>query len=240
MADEKLQAPDKELNLDSDDNTPFEELGIDIDQINQEVSQISPQKVELDTTGLDLDFEEEIEPAAEAPEPELEPEKEEEPKQPKAGRPGWFWPVVMGGSGVLLALLVVVVGYFTWWAPEDEKPPVPGAEEKKQVQIVKELPQGVPLLGLDEFSVPLNSAEKTVLRISIHLALNSESAKTLLEGQKTKVRDTIYKALLELAQGDLKTEEQRLALREELITRLNRTFTGSPVQEIYFTEFFIL
>ncbi len=229
--------PDNGLNLDSEDNTPFEELGIDIDQINQEVSQISPQKVELDTTGLDLDFEDEVDPAAEAMELEAAPEKPEQPEDP-AGRPGWFWPVVMGGSGVVLALLVVVIGYFTWWAPEEKALPV--VEEKKEVKIVQELPVGVPLLGLAEFSVPLNSAQKTMLRISIHLALSSESAKASLLSQNIKVRDTIYKALLELAQGDLKTEEQRMSLREELIGRLNRTFRGSPVQEIYFTEFFIL
>ncbi len=240
MADEQnteTEAQEVNLNLEGDDNAPFEELGIDIDQINREVSQISPQKVELDTTGLDLEIDEASEPEAEADQPEEEPEEDEEPEA-ESGRPGWFWPVIMGGSGVVIALLVVVIGYFTWWAPKPEV--AVEVEEKTVVQSVEELPVGVPLLALPEFSIPLKTEAKTLLRISIHLALNSESAKALLLGQSTKVRDAIYGSLLKLAQGELKTTEQRLALREELLSSLNRTFPGSPVKEIYFTQFFIL
>ena len=224
-----------DLNLDGDDNAAFEELGIDIDQINKEVSQISPQKVELDTTGLDLDFEDEVEPAADAA--ELEEEPGEEDPVPETGRPPWFWALVLGGSGVVAALVVAVVGYFTWWAP---KPEVQEVQEKKAVTVVQELPAGVPLLALEEFSVPLKTGKQTLLRISLHLALTSEAAKANLLGQAVKVRDTVYGTLLERSQDELKTAEQRLALRQALVSGLNRIFQGRPVREVYFTQFLIL
>lgn len=244
MAEEETkeaQGPGQEFNLDGDDNTPFEELGIDLDEINKEVSQISPQKVELDTSGLDLDFEDEPEPAADIQEmdeelPEAGDVLEEEPA--KKGRPGWFLPVVGGGGLVFVAALLAVV-YFLFLTPKKEAPaPAPVKEEK--VAVVQELPVGVPLLAMPDFSIPLQAKDKTLLRISIHLALKSESAKAYLLSQNVKVRNTIYQTLLESAQGELKTVEQRLALREDLMARLNRAFSGNPVQEIYFTQFLIL
>ena len=244
MADQELkdtEAPEEELNLDGDDNAPFEELGIDLDEINREVSQISPQKVELDTSGLDLDFEGEPEPAADAQELEEEPlesQEFEEEKPAKTGRPGWFMPVVLGGSGVVVAV-ILAFAYFFWMTPKKEEV-VEAPVEKKQAVVVQELPVGVPLMAVPGFSVPLTAKDKTLLQVSIHLALKSEAAKAALLGQNVKVRNIIYQTLLDSAQGELKTVEQRLALRENLISRLNRTFAGSPVQEIYFTQFLVL
>ena len=245
MADQEIKdtgAPEEELNLDGDDNTPFEELGIDLDEINREVSQISPQKVELDTSGLDLDFEGEPEPAADAQELEeepLEPQELEEEKPAKTGRPGWFMPVVLGGSGVVLAV-ILAFAYFFWMSPEKEEVAAEAPVEQKQAVVVQELPVGVPLMAVPDFSVPLTAKDKTLLQVSIHLALKSEAAKAALLGQSVMVRNIIYQTLLDSAQGELKTVEQRLALRENLISRLNRTFAGSPVQEIYFTQFLVL
>jgi len=229
------------LELDDEDRSAFQELGIDLDQVNQETARLSPQKVELDTAGLDLDEFEEPEPEPE-PEPIPEPspveEKPEEP-EPKPGRPAWFLPLVLGGSAAVLIAVLLVAGYLTWWSKDEAK-----VAETVKVKVGKVEEEGppldVPAVALPGFTVPLKRPGETILKVSIHLTLHSEEAKTNLEGQKTKLRDLVYQVLLSQAGEELKTKDQRQMLRREVLDQLNRNLIGGPIKEVYFTDFLIL
>ncbi|MBW1712532.1 MAG: flagellar basal body-associated FliL family protein [Deltaproteobacteria bacterium] len=211
-------------------------LPAEADQVADEARKLSTRKVELDTAGLDLEDLKEVESEPELEmdiSKEVEEEFGQEPAPPK--KPGWFWPVVLGGCGLVVSVLVGLIGYYTWWAPK----PQPVKEQPKVTGSIS-LPEGPPLVKMPDFIIPLNKPGQAMLQISISLALSSEASKSQLTGQRIKVRNLIYQVLLKEALGELKTTEQKLALRESILSALNRKLEGGPVKEVYFSKFLIL
>ncbi|MCG8376990.1 MAG: flagellar basal body-associated FliL family protein [Chlorobiales bacterium] len=139
---------------------------------------------------------------------------------------------------VVLAVLLTAA-YLSWWSKDESGKP---KTSKSKVAVVEEEgpPVDVPAVGLKGFTVPLKGQKKTILKVSIHLTLHSESVKLSLEEQKTRLRDLIYEALLSQAGKELKTRDQRQMLRQEVLDRLNRNLAGGPVKKVYFTDFLIL
>jgi|GEM_PF-5139564 len=205
-------------------------------------------KVDLDTAGLDLDFGEE--PAPEAPtqpKPAVEavvsaPEEEaplaEPEPEPEPGRPRWFWPVVLGGGGgLLVGLLLVLTSFLGWWTAE--KPPQ--TQETAAAVSAEEFKPGDPLSAdLEPFMVPLADPGKTMLVVRVNLAMNSQGGLSLLNRQKTRVRDVVYQVLLEKGQDILNKEESPQALRRAILAALNQKLEGEPVRQVYFLDFMIL
>jgi flagellar basal body-associated protein FliL len=221
-----------DLELDDEERAAFEELGIDLDQVTNEVGKLAPQKVELDTAGLDLEGLEEPPPPPVQKEPEVAIEAEPAEEEPaKSARPGWFWPVVLGGTGLVAAAVFLLVGYLTWWA----KPPA--VAEKKPPETAEVV---LLTVALPDFTVPLKVQGRSLLRLSLELSLTSEAAKKQVLSQRTKVRDTIYQVLLKEGQSEMKTNEEKMALREAIQGALNQRLEGRPVKEVLFTDFLVL
>ena len=252
MADEKTNGdlPDLDSLLDQtdgDDALP-EGFGDEDDPLGGQ--QLSSKKVELDTAGLDLDLEE---PEEAPPELDLEPDEPAPAREfdiendqalagagEKPARPGWFKLVLFGGAGAVVVGLVLVIGLFTWWAKEEPAPPPEAAKAPQVVVTEKEIKNKAPTLSLTGFMVPLTGAFVTQLQVSVNLTLASDTAKLLLETQRTKVRNIIYQVLLSQTGSDLKEESTREIIKESLQTELNAKLAGGPVLEVFFTEYVVI
>jgi len=201
-----------------------------------EKRRLTTQKVELDTAGLDLELDE----AEPAPDDEviIEGAAEEEAEEEKPGRPKWFWPVVLGGTVIIVVALVMIVGHLTWWAKEEVA--LEEAVKPEVVMVEEGMLSGLPSISLKDFMVPLTEPKRTQLRISINLSLTSEEAKGKLEKEETKLRDTVYRVLLASDQGRLRSKNKRKELKEAILKAVNEKLDGSPVKQIFFTEFLVL
>lgn len=228
----------------------FEEMGIDADVVDKEVAKLSTEKVELDTYGLDLDLlsedEPEEEPVDEFPEAPAEEQDggeegavEEEP--PKAKRPKWFLPAV-GGGGLLVLAGAAAALWFLVFKPEPP-PPIPTVAQQtaaKPQLIVTQRPIDKPSLDLREFLVPRKGDKETVLRVSLFLVFATDDSKKAAEARMIELRNAVYQGLLDQTDVDLRTDEAKLALQDEIAAAVNRGLGQEWVTAVYFTDFLIL
>ena len=249
MADQEdtalVASTEEETDLDI-----FEEMGIDADVVDKEVAKLSTEKVELDTYGLDLDLlsedEPEEEPVDEFPEAPAEEQDggeegavEEEP--PKAKRPKWFLPAVGGGGLLVLAGAAAALWFFVF-KPEPP-PPVPAVAQQtaaKPQLIVTQRPIDKPSLDLREFLVPRKGDKETVLRVSLFLVFATDDSKKAAEARMIELRNAVYQGLLDQTDVDLRTDEAKLALQDEIAAAVNRGLGQEWVTAVYFTDFLIL
>lgn len=249
MADQEdtalVASTEEETDLDI-----FEEMGIDADVVDKEVAKLSTEKVELDTYGLDLDLlsedEPEEEPIEEFPEEPAEDqdgdaEEAVEDEPPKAKRPKWFLPAVGGGGLLVLAGAAAALWFFVFKPePPPPAPKVAQQTEAKQQLIVTQRPIDKPSLDLREFLVPRKGDKETVLRVSLFLVFVTDDSKKAAEARMIELRNAVYQGLLDQADNDLRTDEAKLALQDEIAEAVNRGLGQEWVTAVYFTDFLIL
>ena len=97
-----------------------------------------------------------------------------------------------------------------------------------------------PLYSLDTFIVNLADAGRSrYLRVTMDLELADPTDAGELSERLPQVRDSILMILPSKQFDDIASMEGKIALRDEIIARLNSLFAKNVVTNIFFTEFVV-
>ena len=147
---------------------------------------------------------------------------------------------------VLIIILFVTVlfmgavgaGFFILWNKIEQLPRDPAAVEELPVQ-EEENAMG-PLYNLDTMIVNLaDRGGQRYLRLTMALELSDPDAVTTVEGRLPQVRDAVLMILPTKTFEDISTTNGKVALRSEMMEKINSLMTKGRVNNIYFTEFVV-
>lgn len=97
-----------------------------------------------------------------------------------------------------------------------------------------------PLYSLGTLIVNLaDQGGKRYLRVTMELELEHIEMADQLEMRKPQIRDSILMILPSKSYSDINTTEGKIALRDELMAKLNSFFKDGGINNIYFTEFVV-
>lgn len=95
-----------------------------------------------------------------------------------------------------------------------------------------------PLYSFETFIVNLADPGGTrYLKISMQAELDSDKLNEEMEMRKPQIRDIILTVLSSKTYAEVSTAQGKLALKQEIIRRINLALTTGAVKSIYFTEF---
>lgn len=97
-----------------------------------------------------------------------------------------------------------------------------------------------PLYSLDTFIVNLADAGRSrYLRVTMDLELANSSDAGKLTERLPQIRDSILMILPAKQFDDIASMEGKMALRDEILAKLNSLFGNNVVTNIFFTEFVV-
>ena len=139
---------------------------------------------------------------------------------------------------VLLFMGMVGGGFFILWNKIAQIPQDPALTEG--VAVEEDVNLLGPLFTLDTMIVNLaGHGGKRYLRVTMALELSDPEAMTTIENRLPQVRDAILMILPTKKYDDVSTTEGKIALRSELMEKINELMTQGQVNNIYFTEFVV-
>ncbi|MDK2792017.1 MAG: flagellar protein FliL [Deferribacteres bacterium] len=95
-----------------------------------------------------------------------------------------------------------------------------------------------PLYSFESFIVNLADPGGTrYLKVTMQAELDSDKLVDEIEKRKPQIRDIILTVLSSKTYAEVSTAQGKLALKQEIIRRINLTLTTGAVKSIYFTEF---
>jgi len=138
--------------------------------------------------------------------------------------------VVLGGLGA---------GFFIMW----QKLSAIGVQNvqasAKEAEKKAEVGMG-PTFHLDPFIVNLaDEGGQRFLRVTMELEVKNAETVKQVEDHLPKIKDSILMILPTKKYADLHTVEGKIALRDQIMKKINGFLKGAPVTHIYFTEFVI-
>ncbi|MGA1861839.1 flagellar basal body-associated FliL family protein [Deferribacter thermophilus] len=139
---------------------------------------------------------------------------------------------------IILVVLLVVGGGAAYFFVLKPKADNQAAEEASKKKEVKAEPTIGPLYSLDTFIVNLADPGGTrYLKVTMQLELDGEKVQEEMDKRKPQIRDVILTVLSSKTYAEVSTAQGKLALKQELIRRINLILTSGTVKNIYFTEF---
>ncbi|WP_419663709.1 FliL: predicted flagellar basal body-associated protein [Desulfosarcina variabilis str. Montpellier] len=139
---------------------------------------------------------------------------------------------------ILLFMGVVGAGFFILWnkiSQISQTPPNTG-----EIPIEEEENVIGPLYTLDTMIVNLaDHGGKRYLRVTMALELSDAEAQATIESRLPQIRDAILMILPTKNYDDVSTTEGKIALRTEVMEKINGLMTKGQVNNIYFTEFVV-
>lgn len=146
--------------------------------------------------------------------------------------------VIIIVSVVLLFMGMVGAGFFILWNKIEQIPQTP--QETGEIPLEEEENAIGPLYTLDTMIVNLaDHSGKRYLRVTMALELNDAEAETAIENRLPQIRDAILMILPTKNYGNISTTEGKIALRNEIMEKINGMLTKGQVTNIYFTEFVV-
>lgn len=144
----------------------------------------------------------------------------------------------------LLVLLMVAIGggLFMMWSKVSALDQVvnPPSQEESQEAIkeeIEELKIG-PVFPLDSFIANLaDPGGNRFLRATMELELDNDDLTKEMEKRLPQIRDCILMILPTRTYQDIQTVEGKIALRSEIVAKLNALLKKEAITNIYFTEF---
>lgn len=141
-------------------------------------------------------------------------------------------------SVAVLFMGMVGAGFFILWNKISQMPMDPAAIE--EIAVEEEENVIGPLYSLDTMIVNLaDHGGKRYLRVTMALELSDSEAMTTIEGRLPQVRDAILMILPVKKYDDVSTTDGKIALRAEVMEKINGLMTKGRVNNIYFTEFVV-
>ena len=141
---------------------------------------------------------------------------------------------------VLLVLTIgLAVGFFMMWSQ------LSALNTQGSMAAATEAEQGQtatlgPLFSLDTFIVNLADAGRSrYLRVTMDLELTESTDAAELNERLSQIRDSVLMILPSKQFDDIASMEGKIALRDEIIAKLNSLFTQNVVSNIFFTEFVV-
>lgn len=97
-----------------------------------------------------------------------------------------------------------------------------------------------PTYHLDPFIVNLaDEGGKRFLRVTMELEVKNDEMVKQVEDHLPKIKDSILMVLPTKKYADLHTVDGKVALRDQIMNKINGFLKDAPVTHIYFTEFVI-
>lgn len=141
-------------------------------------------------------------------------------------------------SVAVLFMGMVGAGFFILWNKISQMPQNPAAVE--EIPVEEEENVIGPLYSLDTMIVNLaDHGGKRYLRVTMALELSDPEAATTIESRLPQVRDAILMILPTKTYDEVSTTEGKIALRGEVMEKINSLMTKGRVNNIYFTEFVV-
>jgi flagellar FliL protein len=136
--------------------------------------------------------------------------------------------LILGGGGA--------AGYFFFIKGSDDAVAEGGkADKTKKVAKTSEIG---PLYSFDAFIVNLaDPGGNRYLKVSMQVELSDEKLAEELEKRKPQVRDIILTVLSSKTYAEISTAQGKLALKQEIIRRVNLILTTGNIVNLYFMEF---
>ena len=144
----------------------------------------------------------------------------------------------------LLVLLMVAIGggLFMMWSKvsaldQTVNPPIQDESQEAIKEESEEAKIG-PVIPLESFIANLaDPGGNRFLRVTMELELENDDLTKELEKRLPQIRDCILMILPSRRYQDIQTVEGKIALRTEIIAKLNALFKKEAISNIYFTEF---
>ncbi len=141
-------------------------------------------------------------------------------------------------SVTVLFMGAVGGGFFILWNKIAQLPQGPATVEELPVQ--EEENTIGPLYALDTMIVNLSDhGGKRYLRVTMALELSDPDVVATIESRLPQVRDAVLMILPTKTYDDVSTTDGKIALRNEVMEKINALITKGRVNNIYFTEFVV-
>ncbi len=149
-------------------------------------------------------------------------------------------------AAVVLILGMMGGGFFLMWQKmstslaqiqSQNSPDKAAAEEAAKAE--KEAAMG-PIYKMDTLIVNLaDQGGKRYLRITMELEVSNQEAVAEIDKRLPQLRDAILMVLPSKQYADISGTEGKIALRDELIAKMNAILKTGKINTIYFTEFVV-
>ena len=141
-------------------------------------------------------------------------------------------------SVAVLFMGMVGAGFYILWDKISQMPKDPATVEEMPVK--EEESTIGPLYSLDTMIVNLSDhGGKRYLRVTMALELSDPDIQATIESRLPQVRDAILMILPTKTYDDISTTDGKIALRQEVMEKINGLITKGRVDNIYFTEFVV-
>ena len=140
---------------------------------------------------------------------------------------------------VLVLMIGLAGGFFMMWNKMSALSAQANAAANPEAEQTQTPALG-PLFSLDTFIVNLADAGRNrYLRVTMDLELADTTDSAQLTERLPQVRDSILMILPSKQFDDIASMEGKIALRDEIIAKLNSLFAKNVVTNIFFTEFVV-
>ena len=138
----------------------------------------------------------------------------------------------------VLFIGMVGAGFFILWNKISQMPQDPATVAEMPIEEEENVIG--PLYALDTMIVNLSDhGGQRYLRVTMALELSDPDAQATVEGRLPQVRDAILMILPTKSYDDVSTTDGKIALRTQVMEKINSLMTKGRVNNIYFTEFVV-
>ena len=141
-------------------------------------------------------------------------------------------------SVAVLFMGMVGAGFFILWNKISQVP----VDPSKVAEMAVEEDENVigPLYPLDTMIVNLSDdGGKRYLRVTMALELSDPESVDTIESRLPQIRDAVLMILPTKTYDDVSTTDGKIALRNQVMEKINTLMTKGRVNNIYFTEFVV-
>ena len=141
-------------------------------------------------------------------------------------------------SVAVLFMGMVGAGFFILWNKVSQVP----VDPSKVAEMAVEEEENVigPLYPLDTMIVNLSDdGGKRYLRVTMALELSDPESVDTIESRLPQIRDAVLMILPTKTYDDVSTTDGKIALRNQIMEKINTLMTKGRVNNIYFTEFVV-
>ena len=141
-------------------------------------------------------------------------------------------------SVAVLFMGAVGAGFFILWNKISQVPMDPSKVAEMPVE--EEENAIGPLYTLDTMIVNLaDHGGKRYLRVTMALELSDPESMVTIESRLPQIRDAVLMILPTKTFDDVSTTDGKIALRNQIMEKINNLMTKGRVNNIYFTEFVV-